>query len=57
MKKSKIENSLVLFFFLPERHFILPEGACGEGISKGNIIFVRRDADSFSYTAKAVIPL
>ena len=38
MKKSKIENSLVLFFFLPERHFILPEGACGEGISKGNIV-------------------
>jgi len=23
---------------LPERHFILPEGACGEGISKGNIV-------------------
>ena len=21
-----------------ERHFILPEGACGEGISKGNIV-------------------
>ena len=42
---------------MPERHFILPEGASGEGISKGNIIFVRRDADSFSYTAKAVIPL
>ena len=38
MKKSKIENSLVLFFFLPERHFILPEGACGEGISKGNLV-------------------
>ena len=38
MKKSKIENSLVLFFFLPGRHFILPEGACGEGISKGNIV-------------------
>ena len=38
MKKSKIENSLELFFFLPERHFILPEGACGEGISKGNIV-------------------
>ena len=37
-EKSKIENSLVLFFFLPERHFILPEGACGEGISKGNIV-------------------
>ena len=38
MKKSKIENSLVLFFFLPKRHFILPEGASGEGISKGNIV-------------------
>ena len=38
MKKSKIENSLALFFFLPERHFILPEGASGEGISKGNIV-------------------
>ena len=38
MKKSKIENSLVLFFFLPKRHFILPEGACGEGISKGNLV-------------------
>ena len=38
MKKSKIDNSLVLFFFLPERHFILPEGAFGEGISKGNIV-------------------
>ena len=23
---------------MPERHFILPEGACGEGISKGNIV-------------------
>ena len=23
---------------LPERHFILPEGASGEGISKGNIV-------------------
>ena len=23
---------------LPKRHFILPEGACGEGISKGNIV-------------------
>ena len=23
---------------MPKRHFILPEGACGEGISKGNIV-------------------
>ena len=23
---------------LPKRHFILPEGACGEGISKGNLV-------------------
>ena len=23
---------------MPERHFILPEGACEEGISKGNIV-------------------
>ena len=23
---------------MPERHFILPEGASGEGISKGNIV-------------------
>ena len=23
---------------MPERHFILPEGACGEGISKGNLV-------------------
>ena len=23
---------------MPERHFILPEGACGGGISKGNIV-------------------
>ena len=23
---------------MPERHVILPEGACGEGISKGNIV-------------------
>ena len=23
---------------LPERHFILPEGASGEGISKGNFV-------------------
>ena len=23
---------------MPERYFILPEGACGEGISKGNIV-------------------
>ena len=23
---------------MPERHFILPEGACGVGISKGNIV-------------------
>ena len=23
---------------MPERHFILPEGACGEGISKGTIV-------------------
>ena len=23
---------------MPERHFILPEGGCGEGISKGNIV-------------------
>ena len=23
---------------MPERHFILPEGTCGEGISKGNIV-------------------
>ena len=23
---------------MPERHFILPERACGEGISKGNLV-------------------
>ena len=23
---------------MPERHFILPEGACGEGIPKGNYV-------------------
>ncbi len=23
---------------MPERHFILPEGASGEGISKGNLV-------------------
>ena len=23
---------------MPKRHFILPEGTCGEGISKGNIV-------------------
>ena len=23
---------------MPKRHFILPEGACGEGISKGNLV-------------------
>jgi len=23
---------------MPERHFILPEGACGEGIGKGNFV-------------------
>ena len=35
MKKSKIENSLELFFFLPERHFILPEGLVGRGYPRG----------------------
>ena len=23
---------------MPERHFILPEGACGEGISRGTLV-------------------
>ena len=34
-EKSKIENSLELFFFLPERHFILPEGLVGRGYPRG----------------------
>ena len=40
MKKSKIENSLELFFFLPERHFILPEGLVGRGYPRGTLFLL-----------------
>ena len=37
MKKSKIENSLELFFFCRKGTLYCPKGL-GEGISKGNIV-------------------
>ena len=38
MKKSKIENSLELFFFFAGKALYTARRACGEGISKGNIV-------------------
>ena len=38
MKKSKIENSLELFFFCRKGTLYCPKGLVWRGISKGNIV-------------------